>query len=62
MIIDQVGIIFLFARCMVLYFVYLLPFLANFAKMTAFMAIMALNTASWTLFVARVGLIAASVA
>ena len=47
---------------MVLYFVYLLPFLANFAKMTAFMAIMALNTASWTLFVARVGLIAASVA
>ena len=52
----------LFFCLLVLYFVHLLPFLANFAKMTAFMAIMALNTASWTLFVARVGLIAASVA
>ena len=46
---------------MVLYFVYLLSFQANVAEMTAFVAIVAFNTVSWTFFVARVGLIAASV-
>ena len=47
---------------MVLYFVYLVSSLTNIAEMTAFVAIVAFNTASWTPFVACMGLIAAAVA
>ena len=42
----------MFTGCMVLYFVYLLSFQANFAEMTVFVAIVAFNTISWTIFVA----------
>ena len=46
----QVRVIFLFTSCMVLYSVYFVSFLPSFAEMTPFMAKVALNTSSRTLF------------